>query len=161
VLLAACLDQADHDNAQSDTETAMLANNFKTPAALGITELEFEALVKVLGMLERGEIPDDQFTMRRVQHPCRTPACLCGWANHVSAGRAFPLIEKSRPLAMFASTKSYTPRWNELPQPVLRLFGYGGRADDAVYSATPPQAATALRSFLTHGEARWEEALAD
>jgi hypothetical protein len=43
--------------------------------------------VKVLSMLERREIPDDQFTMRRVQHPCRTPACLCGWANH-RLGRA-------------------------------------------------------------------------
>ena len=66
----------------------MLANNFMTPSALGISDVEFEALVKVLGMLERTEIPDEQFTMRRVQHPCRTPACLCGWANHVSAGRA-------------------------------------------------------------------------
>ena len=72
----------------------MLANNFMTPSALGLSDVEFESLVKVLGMLERGEIAEEQFTMRRVQHPCRTPACLCGWANHVSGGRAFPLQEK-------------------------------------------------------------------
>jgi hypothetical protein len=139
----------------------MLANNFKTPSALGISEVEFDALVRVLGMLERGDIPDDQFTMRRVQHPCRTPACLCGWANHVSDGRAFPLHEHARPLAMFASARSYGPRWNELPRRVQELFGYGGRPTDPVYAATPPQAAAALRSFLTHGEARWADALAD
>lgn len=74
----------------------MLANNFMTPSALGISDVEFDALVKVLGMLERREIPDDEFTMRRVQHPYRTPACLCGWANHVSGGRAFPLHPHSR-----------------------------------------------------------------
>ena len=138
----------------------MLANSFMAPTALGISDVEFDALVKVLGMLERGEIPDDQFTMRRVQHPCQTPACLCGWANHVSAGRAFPLDEHSR-RTLFMRTTTHRPRWNEFPRRVLDLFGYGGRATDPVYAATPSQAAIALRSFLTHGEARWAEALAD
>ena len=138
----------------------MLANSFMAPTALGISDIEFESLVKVLGMLERGEIPDDQFTMRRVQHPCRTPACLCGWANHVSSGQAFPLHEQSR-RTLFWSTTAQGPRWNELAPRVRDLFGYGGRATDPVYTASPSQAAIALRSFLTHGEARWAEALAD
>jgi hypothetical protein len=137
----------------------MLANSFMSPSALGLSEVEFESLVKVLGMLERGEIGDDQFTMRRVQHPCRTPACLCGWANHVSAGRAFPL--EIKPGFMVFSKSTAGPRWGSMPRPVQELFGYGGRATDPVYLASPPQAATALRSFLTHGEARWAEALAD
>jgi hypothetical protein len=137
----------------------MLANNFKTPSALGLREVEFEALVKVLGMLERGEILDDQFTMRRVQHPCRTPACLCGWANYVSDGQAFPLQPRA-PLLPFASPSTYGPRWNVMPRPLLELFGYGGRPTDPVYAATPSQAAYALRSFLTRGEPRWAEAMA-
>ncbi len=136
----------------------MLANNFMTPSALGISDVEFEALVKVLGMLERGEIPDEQFTMRRVQHPCRTPACLCGWANHVSAGRAFPLQREAG--ATIFSTATYGPRWREMPRPLRDLFGYGGRPTDPVYAATPSQAAIALRNFLTRGEPRWAEALA-
>ena len=102
----------------------MLANNFMTPSALGISDAELDALVKVLGMLERGEIPEDQFTMRRVQHPCRTPACLCGWANHVSAGRAFPHVP-SHPM-MFGNADAYRPRWRGLPRKVLELFGVGG-----------------------------------
>jgi hypothetical protein len=136
----------------------MLANNFMTPSALGISEVEFESLVKVLGMLERGEVPEDQFTMRRVQHPCRTPACLCGWANHVSDGRAFPGAPQSR--SIFGNRGGYRPRWDGLPRPVLELFGVGGRPADPVYAATPSQASIALRNFLTHGEARWAEALA-
>jgi len=136
----------------------MLANNFMTPSALGISDAELDALVKVLGMLERGEIPEDQFTMRRVQHPCRTPACLCGWANHVSAGRAFPHAP-SHPM-MFGNTDAYRPRWRGLPRKVLELFGVGGGPADPVYAATRSQAAIALRNFLTHGEPRWTEALA-
>jgi hypothetical protein len=136
----------------------MLANNFMTPSALGLSDVEFESLVKVLGMLERGEIADDQFTMRRVQHFCRTPACLCGWANYISAGRAFPLYAKAG-LTIF-SDPTYGPRWRDMPRPLLELFAYGGRPADPVYAATPSQAALALRSFLTRGEARWAEALA-
>jgi hypothetical protein len=139
----------------------MLANNFKSPTDLGISDVEFESLVKVLGMLERREIAEDTFTMRRVQHPCRTPACLCGWANHVSGGRAFPLYAKpSRPWPLPGAV-TYGPRWTALPRPVRELFGYGGRPTDPVYGATTSQAASALRSFLTHGEARWVEALVD
>jgi hypothetical protein len=137
----------------------MLANNFMTPSALGISDVEFDALVKVLGMLERGEIPEDQFTMRRVHHPCRTPACICGWANYVSGGSAFPLYPPSRPL-MFANGGAYGPRWRDMPHRLRELFGYGGRPADPVYSATPSQAAIALRNFLTHGDARWSEAFA-
>jgi hypothetical protein len=138
----------------------MLANNFMAPSALGISDVEFESLVTVLGMLERGEIPDEQFTMRRVQHPCRTPACICGWANHVSGGRAFPLQPQSRS-AIFSTVTSYGPRWHNLPRALRDLFGYGGRPTDPVYAATPAQAAIALRSFLTQGKARWREALTD
>jgi hypothetical protein len=138
----------------------MLANNFMTPSALGISDVEFDSLAKVLGMLERGEIPDDQFTMRRVQHPCRTPACLCGWANHVSAGRAFPLHATYSRLTVFTTTATYGPRWSELAPQVKHLFGFGGRPADPVYAASPSQAAIALRNFLTHGEPRWAEALA-
>ena len=136
----------------------MLASNFMTPSALGISDVEFDALVTVLGMLERGEIPEDQFTMRRVQHPCRTPACLCGWAHHVSAGRAFP--HAPPPRTMFGNAATYRPRWNDLPRRLLELFAVGGGPADPVYAATTSQASIALRNFLTGGEPRWAEALA-
>ena len=135
----------------------MLANNFMAPSALGLSDVEFKSLVKVLGMLERGEIAEEQFTMRRVQHPCRTPACLCGWANHTSGGRAFPLHEKPGPTIF--SDPTLGPRWREMPGSLRELFGYGGRTTDPVYAATPSQAAIALRNYLTQGEPHWAEAL--
>lgn len=39
----------------------MLAQNFKTPADLKIDDDDFEALVKVLGMFERAEVPGHLF----------------------------------------------------------------------------------------------------
>src|SRR5271170_4836651 len=43
------------DNA-GPKEITMLAQNLKTPADLGIEDKWFEALLKLLGMLERGEL---------------------------------------------------------------------------------------------------------
>lgn len=110
----------------------MLAQNFKTPTALGISDIEFESLVKVLGMLERGEIEKEQFDMRDVWHPCGAPACLIGWAGHVSGRELFTGRRSQDLFLLFASRR-----------------------------ATPAQAAIALRNYLTTGEANWAEALAE
>lgn len=81
----------------------MLANSFQTPAALGISDVEFEALEKVLGMLERGELSHgpfprakmdregNQFNMAALldEGECGTIGCLMGWAYHVSHRVAF------------------------------------------------------------------------
>lgn len=126
----------------------MLTQNFQTPTALGISDVEFEALVKVLGMLERGEIPEQQFHMDRVQHTCGTPSCICGWANHISNGAAFPLT------GIFQDA----PNWDSFSENLLTLFSYGPRNPGWVDSASTAQAAIALHNYLTHGEPRWEEA---
>lgn len=129
----------------------MLAQNFKTPADLQISDAEFEALVKVLGMLERGEIEQRDFAMNIIGNPeCGTPACLCGWARHVSHGAAFP------------PQHSYgrQPRWKQMPYHLRRLFAWVETfADEAPHKATPAQGAIALRSYLSTGEPKWAEAL--
>lgn len=111
----------------------MLAQNFKTPTDLDISDAEFDALRKVLGMLERGEIAERQFDMRHIHHDCGSPARICGWALHVSNN--------------------------------YRLFGsvWPQRLADLLRTRTgvnTSQAAIALRNYLTHGEPRWNEALA-
>jgi hypothetical protein len=128
----------------------VLAQNFKTAAELGLAEIEVESLVKVLGMLERGDIARDEFHMGHFRHECRTPACICGWAHHVSRGHAFPeLASPYGPLLLY----------RRVGHPVSELFrlkaarGSGGEI-------TPAQAAVALRSYLTDGEARWADAVA-
>jgi len=129
-----------------------MPENFKTPADLGISDVEFESLVKVLGMLEREEIEPNQFDMSTVMDKCGTPACLCGWANFISGRRAFPFV---------TAAWGGMPDWQSMPGSLKRLFAYGAESGHRVYEATPAQAAIALRNYLTFGEARWEETLAE
>lgn len=133
----------------------MLAQNFKTPADLGIKDVEFEALVKVLGMLERGELREapkpnrtwDHHTFKGmgfnmecsgVKNACGTVACIGGWAAYLMG----------RPMNEYVNYHYSTPLEN--------LF-WGNTNEETSIS----QAAIALRNFLTHGEPRWAEALAD
>ena len=130
----------------------MLAQSFKTAAELGLAQVEVQALIAVLRMLERGDISHDEFHMGHFKHECKTPACICGWAHHVSAGRAFPeLAAKVGPMIVYR-------RFNETPAVIalFRLTSTRGSGGDI----TPAQAAVALRNYLTEGEPRWEEALA-
>jgi hypothetical protein len=124
----------------------MLAQNFMTAEALEITAEEWAALTMVLGMLDRGEIRDDQFSMNKVVHACGTPSCLCGWARHVSRGKAFPGHGSSYPVGMSVS--------------IEHLFAMTADVHPDAYRATAGQAAIALRNYLTSGEPRWEDALA-
>lgn len=138
----------------------MLAQNFKTPADLKITDAEFDALRKVLGMLERGEIksaprgaafdlldaPDKHqtptmFRMAGVMGhaECGTACCILGWAQHVNS-RVFGGI-------------TWTPA-----HPCHSLFF---PSNDGILSRDPKKGAIALRNYLTHGEPRWAEALAE
>ena len=128
----------------------MLAQNFKTAKELGLVNVEVEALATVLGMLERGDITREQFHMGHFQHQCRTPACICGWAHHISGGKAFPeLSAHYGPILLY----------RRFGDPLIELFrlkaarGSGGEI-------TPAQAAIALRNYLTHGDPRWAEAMA-
>jgi hypothetical protein len=135
----------------------MLAQNFKTPADLQITDAEFDALVKVLGMLEREEIayaPSSYhdpnldsvpqfFNMLTVDGiaDCGTTGCICGWARHVGGDR---LLFLDRPFFLddlFCMASS---------------GAYRGRAAEDIL---PHEAAIALRNYLTHGKPRWNEAL--
>ncbi len=133
----------------------MLARSFKTAAQLNITEMELSALKAVLGMLERGEIPHRKFSMQSTGdalfwkgEECGTPACICGWARHVT-----------RNLAFDGSLRRY-------PRDLCNLFLMGAdkRSLDAVEviwpKITTAVAARALSNYLTTGEPRWSEAVA-
>jgi hypothetical protein len=128
----------------------MLAQNFRTAKELGLSEVEVEALIRVLGMLERGDIAREEFHMGRFRYDCLTPACICGWAYHISDGRAFgELSSNYGPMILFR-------RFSESIIDLFRLRAKRGSGGDI----TPAQAAIALRNYLTHGEPRWAEALA-
>jgi hypothetical protein len=128
----------------------VLAQNFKTAKELDLADVEVEALISVLRMLERGDIAREEFHMGHFRHECRTPACICGWAYHVSRGRAFSeLISPYGPLLLHR-------RVSQSVSELFRLTEARGSGSEI----TPAQAAIALRNYLTHGEPRWAEALA-
>lgn len=120
----------------------MLAQNFKTPTDLGLSDAEFESLLKVLGAMERGEIKPHQFNMEYWESPCRTAHCIGGWADHMSAGDVFDNLP--------------TPAINELFYPECYQVG---TVLVSGFKATTVQAASALRNYLTTGEPNWAEAL--
>ena len=140
----------------------MLAQNFKSAADLGVTDIELTALVHLLGMLERDELvhgehpfakmargPNEFNMAATLDNSCGTIGCIAGWANALSGGDAFPEIVKGE-------IENWHLRSN---QQLINLFGIG-RACGGLYSITPAQAATALRSYLTTGDAKWHEAIA-
>jgi hypothetical protein len=130
-------------------EDDVLARNFKTAKELGLANVEVEALTTVLGMLERGDIAQEQFHMGRFQHECRTPACICGWAHYISGGKAFPEISIHHGAIILYRRSS-----NSLVE-LFRLTAARGSGGEI----TPAQAAIALRNYLTHGEPRWADAM--
>ena len=136
----------------------MLAQNFMTPKQLDITATMHAALVKVLGMLERGEIvhaPDVKdmfrfpkgqlnFNMNVWEKPrgqnCGTVHCIGGWAEHVSDARF---------------------RFGPLPRALGNLFYPPSNSGLDYERINTYQAASALRNYLTLGEARWDEVLGE
>jgi hypothetical protein len=133
----------------------MLAQNFKTATDLGISEVELDALIKVLGMLEREELVYTSFhsptvpngfnmTVTDHQDECGTVGCIMGWCRFVAGEEVFNIFERG-------STRGYPSRLMK----GLFMWGRPGRGN-----VQPAQAAIALRSYLTTGEANWAEALA-
>lgn len=145
----------------------MLAQNFQTPTALGISDGEFEALFKVLRMLERGEIQHmrgnigdrpggalegENFTphffnmaLVQLENDCGTAGCILGWARHVAS-----------------DSRIFQERSPALDELFMMGPGFGGGFKGKFFSdILPSEAAIALRSYLTTGDPRWAEALAD
>ncbi len=138
----------------------MLMQNFKTATELHLTDIEFNALRKVLGMLEREELEHVPlcgnahsaygFNMGMAYaeySDCDTVACIAGWAHIASGYKAFCSIVSSP----FRFRK---PKSSELEY----LF-YPSRNHDAMCAITPTQAATALRNYLVTGAPQWKQIL--
>lgn len=130
----------------------MLAQNFKSATDLGISDVEQGALINVLGMLERGELVKTDhmkptihngFNMSRISRKteCGTVGCILGWCRFLGG------------IKLFADNYGCT----EAPPRALDLFMFN---DDRRHRVTLEQAATALRSYLSTGDANWAEALA-
>lgn len=131
----------------------MLAQNFKTPAELGLTEAQHRALVLTLNALERGELTHviveknqyggfvtnpkftGHFNMRRwnYESDCGTVCCIGGTAEILGGLAQYELDQLSNRNLQLS-----------------RLFYPNGNWD-----ATPAKAAKTLRGYLTTGVTDW------
>ncbi len=132
----------------------MLAQNFKEPKALKISDEEFVALVSVLGMLERSELThrpaldphgDDGFNMGTVgsKTSCGTVACIGGWVAFLNGKSLYEAVQYVYRAHGRLKNLFYPPE----------RFDY----DDI----TTEQAAMAIRNFLTTGAPRWTDVMSD
>lgn len=138
----------------------MLAQNFKTADELEISEEQHDALRKVLVLLETGKlryVPYEQldfspgehvfsghFNMTTFgdNHACGTAACIAGTAQLIS-GVKFVGMDRPEGLSDLFYAES---------------LDHSG-PDDPLDKITVDQAARALRSYLTTGDARWDLAI--
>lgn len=145
----------------------MLAQNFMTPASLQITDAQFEALFKVLRMLERNEVPHSSDVGESVYHyrytdktrptlfnmysfrartECGTACCIGGWAEYLG----------NLPRSSLILQRMCVPNLDELFDPMAH-----GPIPVGMGEITPAQAAIALRNYLTTGRPNWAEALTE
>lgn len=135
----------------------MLAQSFKTADELGLSDAQKGALMKVLVLLETGRLQHremigdadsadeptfcENFNMRwwTADHPCGTVACIGGTAELVGNVKFDGWIMNAGLMGLF---------W---PRPMT---------ETQICKITPAQAAIALRSYLTTGNAHWELAVA-
>lgn len=138
----------------------MLAQNFKSPADLGLTDAQHAALCKTLVLMETGQlvhVPRRQFKSFAddgyrptfggafnmadwyAESDCGTAACIAGTAEMIGCLERGSLIN--------ACTN----------RDQLYALCMGKWTDKRFADITVPEAAQALRNYLTYGDARGEQ----
>jgi hypothetical protein len=135
----------------------MLAQNFKSAAELKITEAQKEALMKTLVLLETGKLKHVPYSndMLRLNGSSVEGKAFDGFFNMACSFAAADCgtIACIRGTAMMVSGVDFPP-CKEPAQLHDLFYHWAGDDPDDV------QAATALRSYLTIGDAKWHEAVA-
>jgi hypothetical protein len=142
----------------------MLAQNFMTPADLGLNDRQFHSLVKVLKLLELGLLK--HFSSPRFRYPGNTPDEINNHPDPSFDGlfnmASWMCDSECGTVACIGGTACLLAG-NPL------LFFDGPASTDALFypprsikpkSITAEQAASALRSYLTTGDPDWTEAMA-
>lgn len=148
----------------------MLAQNFKPAVELGLATPEHQALITVLGMMERKELRHVAVTRYLPSVPIvdRQPGLfnMAHWSAETSCGTVCCIkgtaeIVLGRPFYMRGLAREYyKPLWELfIPGWPLPLTPQGKKYFDLKNSITVEQAAHALRNYLTLGRAHWENVL--
>ncbi len=137
----------------------MLAQNFKSADDLGITEPRKEALMKTLVLLETGKLVHTA-TPERYEYFAENFTGhfnMAGWRRKASCGSICCIGGT----AEIIGNTSFC--LNEIPCALQTLFFPNMHNDGPHFqykNITVNHAATALRSYLTTGDAKWHEAVA-
>ena len=160
----------------------MLAQNFLTAEELQLRPCEYEALIKVLGILERGEItfvPNVIGKVRRehIQVGESNPSArnfvfnMAVWHCHLPCGTVHCIGGLAEEIGGFHFSNYNLAGLDELFHPFnsfMRMTAFnsfvyddnGERIDPPDWEAlTVSQAAMALRSYLNSGHPHWGEAV--
>lgn len=139
----------------------MLMRSFLTPEELNISDKQFNALVQVLGMLERGELPwhcknlikptDIGFNMDRwyeseIMPECGSVGCLGYWCNKLGGHVSRFAVKNSELEHLFYPNRNSDGSKSKLPK--------------FYEDITPDEATQALRNYLGTGKADWAGVLA-
>lgn len=135
-------------SAKADKVLDSLKDQFKSASELGLNDLQYEGLIKVLDYFENTKVVHNKsieeiegmtFNMGiwRMQHSCGSVCCIGGSADA---------------LMTYPTHMTLYPQY-ELPRECKRLF-----FDSLGNDTTPKQAAVALRGYLETGRTDWYKA---
>lgn len=138
---------------QEPVEIAGL-ETFKTATELNLSETHRCALIKALAYLEAGKLDHEEiephhirFTMRKWGGSCGTACCIGGSAEALG-GLEYRTLGQACKTNKRLGELFYPGGWPHLFDPGAHHKGW---------NATPKQAATVLRGYLTTGKADWDQ----
>lgn len=132
----------------------MLAQSFMSAADLGVTEPQRDALQKVLVLLETGKlkhIPEKEINFIEPEEDHFSGMFNMGWTTVGHSCGTVGCIKGNAELISGVELSSYQ---NDALHELFYTVEMNGR------DITTSQAARALRSYLTTGDANWAEAVA-
>lgn len=145
----------------------MLMSSYKSSADLGITEPQRQALIKTLALMETGkirhyEVDDYAEYTPTIKRKFRGLFNMDGWqANYEECGTVACIGGTAEMIGKVSFNLS-PPRVAlgglNTSLPLFQLF-YPSCLPVSYYEITVAQAATALRSYLTIGDPRWDLAI--
>jgi hypothetical protein len=136
----------------------MLAENFKSPAELGLLDKEHRALVTVLRMLERHELRLGDWSLKPNGSSCWS-FNMAIWHTHIPGCGTVACIGGSAELAgdfQFGHFDNVATQLSETGKSDLfKLFYPPYMGKEELARVEPDRAAQVLRTYLTTGKTRW------
>lgn len=134
----------------------MLMQNFKSAHELGISEPQFDALRKTLVLMETGKlfhVPAPHVPLSDMNPHFTGRFNMAAWCRDSDCGTVCCIGGTAEIIGHV--------NFSDRDGPLDDLFyGKGLPPEIHLSQVTPDQAARALRSYLTTGDAKWSEAVA-